>query len=246
VSTRSFCFGVSVSPCAELELLGDVSVLGELTAALGEAADARLLRLIGRVAVWTASRSAVQALCDHAAVERSPLVAAEALAILREPLAWLRPLRAVVGDLDPAPLLHLAGANHPLVRAVAIDGMWWLPADVAWPVLSRNVSVAALRAAVLLGGDRLPAFLTAATDHPDKDVVTAAACALLDTVGVEALPVIRGVAPRMERWALCQALAKHGEAADVPIRRNGGRASGRPGCCGWATRGSSSAPRRQR
>lgn len=151
------------------------------------------------------------------------LVATEALAVLREPFAWLRPLRAAVGELEPAPLLSLVGASHPLVRAAAIAALWWVPADVAWPVLERHVTaeppvaLSAVRAATLLGGDRLAPFLTAATNHPDKDVVTSAALALLDTAGSGALPLVRQLAPRMDRWALSQALARHGDAADVPI-----------------------------
>jgi hypothetical protein len=229
-----YLLGVSVEPSPELALLGDPDMLTALIAALGEArmtaregVDAahrqRLLRLIGRAAVWTGSRRAVQALCDHAAVERYPLVAAEALAVLREPFAWLMPLREVVGELDPALLLSLTGADHPVVRAAATEAMWWVPADVAWPVLDRNVTAetrvaqAAIRAAGLLGGDRLAPFLVAATNHADKDVVTSAASAVLDAAGSDALPLVRQVAPRMERWALCQALARHGEAADVPV-----------------------------
>ncbi len=180
-----YLLGVSVEPSAELELLGDPEVLTALIAALAgirmtarEGADAahrqRLLRLIGRAGVLTASRRAVQALCDHAALERYPLVAAEALAVLRDPCAWLLPLRAEVGEVDPAPLLGLAGGSNPLARAAATGALWWVPADLAWTVLERNatteprVAQAAVWAAGRLGGDRLVPFLTAATNHPER------------------------------------------------------------------------------
>jgi hypothetical protein len=120
--------------------------------------------------------------------------------------------------------VSLAGAGHPVVREAATDGLSWLPARSAWPVLEGNLAAearvarAAVRAACRLGGDRLAPFLTAATTHhPDKDVLTSAAVALLDATGGTALPVVRRLAPRMERWALGQALARHGQVEDVPF-----------------------------